>query len=326
MKRWRRDAVLRGFSDESRRWFKISVTEMLKQVVSPGEDVYFLKASGNFFLFASNTSQVVIAVNFVSKTVKKIPPCPLGPRGTSSWRRSGMKVVACPDESGSDHFRFLFAELVENRPVLFEYRSDSNTWKSRQARESVEGRDWSRVGSDWVFLNVSNGPYGSVVVAVGSDEELVVLRPRFDGGRRRRRAVGFTRVNAMDWLHVYGDGYMALVRSCGASEMKRKVSGVELWGMCRNGRRWEFVSEVPSEIMEKISKGYGVMMGCVEERDGIIRVALISNSEGVWDIVWLSYDMIRGGGQWSWVPLPDCKMINGSNMAGITFSSGLTLS
>ncbi|GLT28949.1 hypothetical protein SLA2020_038490 [Shorea laevis] len=79
--------------------------------------------------------------------------------------------------------------------------------------------------------------------------------------------------------------------------------------------------EVPSDLMKRIKKPYGAIMGFLEERDGVIRIVLVSNFEGLWDIIWLFYD--RREGNWNWIPLPDCSM-KGLNMAGITFSSGLT--
>lgn len=318
-KRWLRDAVLQGFSDQSTRWFKIAVADLLKPVISPGEDFYFLTACGNIFLFVCHTRREVIAVNLVSKTVKIIPASPLGARGTSSWRRSGMRLLS----SGSDHFRFLFAELVEHRPVLFEYSSETDTWKSVEATETVE--NLTHVGRrevDDIFLNVRNGPHESVVIAAGSQSP-VILRPRFDG------VVGMgSRGSATDRMHVYGDGYMMIVRSKWVDLEKirarvRMLGGVEIWGLSPNGRQWEYKSRVPIDIITQINKPYGVMMGCLKKAEGIIKIALVSNYECSWEIIWLSYDI--GRDNWSWLPLPDCKM-KGLNMAGIAFSRGLTFS
>lgn len=75
--------------------------------------------------------------------------------------------------------------------------------------------------------------------------------------------------------------------------------------------------------MEQIKKPHGVMVGCLEKRDGIVRAALMSNFEGLWHIIWLTYDIQTR--HWIWVTLPDCKM-KGSNMAGFAFSSGITSS
>lgn len=311
-KRWCRDAVLQGFSDQSTRWFKIAVDHLLKQIIFPGEDLYFLTASGNVFLFVSNTLQQITAVNLVSNTVKRIPQSPLGRRGTSSWRRSGMKLVA-----NSDHFRFLFSELVDDRPVLFEYNSKSDRWRSIEPREN-DG-NLSGVGqneSDNVFLNAINTANGSVIVAVESEGNTpVILRPRFNG------------VN--EELHVYGDGQMVTVRSNSADNSNgrvRTLCGIELrgLGLSPNGIQWKYMSEVPRELMQKISKKpYGVMMGGLEKSKGLVNVVLVSNFEGSWEIIWLSYDLRRK--IWSWLPLPDCKM-KGLNMAGIAFCGGLTLS
>ncbi|XWS26931.1 hypothetical protein CRYUN_Cryun26dG0072400 [Craigia yunnanensis] len=319
-KRWRRDATIHGFSDQSNRWFKISIEDLMKQVIFyPGEDIYLLTASGNIFLFASNSQKAVIAVNLVSKAVKKIPPCPLGPRGTSSWRRSGMKLV--PESSGSGHFRFSFVELAQNCPVLFEYNSETDKWQSIEARE----RYGNFPGNDCMFLNALNGPYESLVVAVGSEyNSPMILRPRLGNGGQQP-STAFSSDGTNDRRHVYGDGHMMIKRSRGIDNMDRRVkmlSGIEIWGISLNSGNWEYVSNVPSDIMKQIGKPYGVMIGCLEARDGIIRAVLMSNFEGLWDIIWLTYDKERS--VWNWVPLPDCKM-KSSNLAGITFSSGLSL-
>ncbi|KAI5441272.1 uncharacterized protein LOC127094686 [Lathyrus oleraceus] len=319
-KRWLRDAVLHAFTDRSSdRWFRIPLAELLKPVDFHGEDLYFLAASANVFLFASNNVREVVAVNLVSVTVKKIPPSPLGPRGTSSWRRSGMKLVT--DSSGSGHFRFMFAEFVGNRPVLFVYDSSTDTWKSTEAKEKENDEILPR-GGVHVFLSVVHGPRESVLVATSSisdSDTPVVVRPRFNDAEGL--TVGFNWGNVIDRLHVYGDGYMMIVKSEGENRV-RVLKGVELWGVSLDGRKWELVSAVPGEVMGVIEKRYGVMMGCLEEKNGIIRVALVSNCDGFWDMLWLSFD--TKWKRWNWMPLPDCKM-KGWNMAGISFSSGLTL-
>ncbi|EEF33022.1 uncharacterized protein LOC8276207 [Ricinus communis] len=324
-KRWHRDAVLHGFTDHSDRWFKLQIADLLKPIICTGDSVYFLAASGNFFLFSCNSLKEVIAVNLACKTVKKIPPSPLGPRGTSSWRRSGMKLV-----SRSNSFRFLFAELVETRPVLFVYASETDTWRSMEGKEHVDKlpRGSQRVG-DYIYLNVVNGPYESVVMAIAleSPDEPLVVRLRFGGERDdgERLTVGFSWGNVTDRLYVYGDGYMLVIKSNGVGDAEtgaRVLNDIELWGLGSSGRRWEYNSRIPSEIMETIKKPYRVIMGCLEHRDGVIRAALLSNFEGLWDIIWLCYNLQRC--YWTWVPLPICKM-KGLNMAGIAFSSGLTL-
>ncbi|KAL2344799.1 hypothetical protein Fmac_006084 [Flemingia macrophylla] len=305
-KRWLRDAVLHAFADRSSdRWFRVPI-------LRAGEDLYFLAASNNVFLFASNTVREVFAVNLVAVTVKRLPPSPLGPRGTSSWRRSGMKLLA--DPSGSGRFRFMFAEIVRARPVLFVYESHSDTWKSAEAQEiSFSPRG---VGEGHVFLNVAHGPRESVLVAASECSTPVVLRPRFDDGGGNLR-VAFSWGSVIDRLHVYGDGYMMIVKSEGEGP-RRVLKGVELWGLGLEGRKWEFVSAVPGVI----EKPYAAMMGCLEKKNGVVRAALVSNCDGVWDMAWLSFD--TKWNHWTWMPLPDCKM-KGWNMAGISFSSGLTL-
>ncbi|XP_028753876.1 uncharacterized protein LOC114713406 [Neltuma alba] len=337
-KRWLRDAVLHGFTDRSDRWFRIPIAELLKPIHFHSEDLYFLTASGNVFLFASNTVREVIAVNLVTMTVKRIPPSPLGPRGTSSWRRSGMKLVTGPP--GSAHFRFIFAEFVDNRPILFVYNSITDTWKSIEAEEgtanrgnnSARGNQVSQEeGDERIFLNVVNGRRDSVLVACTSECEYpVVVRPRFErrGGeeeRDREMRVGFSWGNVIDRLHVYGDGYMMIVESEGGGRdgKRRMLKGIEMWGVKgKTGTEWEFISKAPSEVMKKIARVYGVMMGCLEQRNGVIRASLVTNWEGLWDIMWISFH--PNTDHWSGIPLPDCKM-KGCNLAGISFSSGLTL-
>ncbi|KAJ9140923.1 hypothetical protein P3X46_031513 [Hevea brasiliensis] len=324
-KRWHRDAVLHGFSNQSDRWFKLQIVNLLKPLISPGESIYFLTASGDVFLFSSNTRKAVIAVNLSAKTVKRIPPSPLGPRGTSSWRRSGMKLV-----SGSNSFRFLFAELVENRPVLFVYTSETDKWLSMEARENFAGlpRGFQRE-DDYIFLNVVNGPYESVVMMAGfeSDDAPVVVRPRFEGGGddEQQLTVGYSWGNVIDRLYVHGDGHMLIIKSNGVGDADtgaRMLNGIELWALGSSGGQWERNSKVPSRIMEEIMKPYRVIMGCLERRDGVIRAVLLSNCEVLWDIIWLSYDINRC--YWTLIPVPNCNM-KGLNMAGIAFSSGLTL-
>ena len=238
-----------------------------------------------------------------------------------------MRLVSDPD--GSEHFRFLFAEFVGNRPVLFVYDSETDTWKSTEAEENGANGMLPR-GGGRVFLSVVHGPRESVLVASTPQcDEPVVLRPRFDprggGGDDGGLTVGFSWGNVIDRLHVYGDGYMMIVKSEGARRVVgnlRVLKGVELWGLSLDGSNWEFVSMVPGEVMKVIEKPYGVMMGCLEEKNGIVRAALVSNCEGFWDMIWLSFD--TKSSHWTWIPLPDCRM-KGWNMAGISFSSGLTL-
>ncbi|KAG9153197.1 hypothetical protein Leryth_020600 [Lithospermum erythrorhizon] len=328
-KRWHRDAILYGITDCcSTRWFKILIAEMLKSTVPPGEDLYFLTASGNFFLFALNTSREVISVNPVSRTVKKIPPSPLGPRGTSSWRRSGMKLLSYPP--GSNEFRFIFAEVHQNRPTLFEYDSRVDTWHVKEATEEMLNSfcGLKRV-NEYHFLSAYNGLEGSVIIAVRSpDEAPLVFRPRFPQGGEVGGQLGFDWGNLIDRLHVYGDGNMMIIRSNSvisvANKRLRVVKGVELLSMSSNGGQWNFISSVPSEIIDKIKKPYGAMMGCLQQRNGKVRGVLMSNMEGVWDIIWLCYDI--GKENWTWLPLPEYCNMKSSNMAGIAFSSGLTLS
>ncbi|XP_024023056.1 uncharacterized protein LOC21408309 [Morus notabilis] len=295
-KRRRCDSVLDGFADHSDRWFQFSISDLLRPAIFPGEDLFFLTASGR--------------------------------RGTCSWRRSGMKLV--PSPTGSVNFRFLFAELVENRAIVFEYNSESETWRSMEAKES-DG-SLPRVGErqgDYIFLSLINRVSESVIVAIKLQSSTpIILQPRFEGRRNDngRLTVGFSWGNGIDRLHVYGDGFMMIVKSDGVYQTGTRVrmlSGIEMWGMGLDGRQWEFISELPNSLMLKINKPYGAMTGCLEGRNGRIKAVLMSNFEGLWHIIWVCYDMERK--EWTWVPLPDCKM-KGLNMAGIAFSCGLSLS
>ncbi|XP_043699057.1 uncharacterized protein LOC122649867 isoform X2 [Telopea speciosissima] len=327
-KRSTRASVLHGFTERSDRWFNIPIVKYLFPVIPPGEDLYFLTASGDFFLFASNNCRELIAVNPTTKTARKIPPSPLGPRGTSSWRRSGLKLIAGP--SGSDSFRFLFAESYENRPVLFEYSSETDTWSSIDANESSEDREPRGSDRRRIFLSVVHRRRESVAIAVSETDGPVVVRPRFDGGGMEERlAIGFSASDEVHRLHVYGDGNMVIIRSTVVDEFAkvRMFTCIEMWRMTLDGRRWEFVSKVPNGLVERVRKPYGVMMGCLEEKDGKVNVILMSNHKGQWDLIWLSYYDLVGRdreGNWRWIPLPEFGM-EGLNMAGIAFSSGLSL-
>ncbi|KAK2967758.1 hypothetical protein RJ640_029654 [Escallonia rubra] len=118
---------------------------------------------------------------------------------------------------------------------------------------------------------------------------------------------------------------MVVVRSDGVDDKKKRVrmlKGVELWGLTANGKHWKFISETSREIIVEIKKPYVMIKGCLEERNGTIRVALIFNFRGVWDIIWLSYDI--GRGNWTRVVLPNCQMKD-SSLFGISFSSGLVI-
>ena len=240
-----------------------------------------------------------------------------------------MKLV--PGPTGSEYFRFLFAELVDNRPVVFEYDSEIAKWRSMEAKEDV--RSLPRVDEregNYIFLTLINRVSESVVIAIKPESNTpLILRPRLDGRRNENRqlTVGFSWGNRIDLLHVYGDGFMMIVKSDGLDRANsggvRMLSRIEMWGMGIDGRQWEFISELPNSLMQQINKPYGVMTGCLEVRNCIIKAVLMSNFEGLWDIIWVCYDI--GRKEWKWVPLPDCKM-KGLNMAGIAFSSGLTLS
>lgn len=304
-KRPPRSSLLRGFDPRSARWFTFPSLSALiaAPALPPGDDLYLLAAAPPaIFLLASNGLRQLIAVDLISNTVKKIPHSPLGPRGTSSWRRSGLKLVVSQGQGPGPSFQFLFAELLENRPVLFDYQSTTDTWRSIQVEGGV-----SRPPRGGVRLSVAQSGHESVVLCTDGP---VVCRPRF------RRA---GHLDTDYRLHVYGDGYMAVVRSAGSGARTKVVREVEVWGLSSDGREWELVGGVGAESMGSgVGRPYGVMMGCLEEREGVIRLVLVSNCRGIWGLMWLNYD--RSKGEWEWVPVPDCGT-EGLNMAGIAISS-----
>ncbi|KAL6615686.1 hypothetical protein ACP70R_037956 [Stipagrostis hirtigluma subsp. patula] len=349
-----RDAAIRGFHGPSGRWFRIPVSAILAPALPPGEDLYFLAASGSSFLFAANGRRELVVVDLSARAARRLPPSPLGPRGTSSWRRFGLKLVA--DPPGSNRFRvlwspskqqphsichnsakvgqptkqlpfcrrFLFAELVNNTPFLFEYRSDTDTWRQSEA-VLAEGPAPATGGPDGTYLCAAHAGPDCVMVysAPGGEDRPVFFRPRFPPHNPN---------NAGDRLHVYGDGSAAVVRSAAVDDPTSRtrvkvVTGVELYGLgapataaaAAAGADWELVATVPGELIEGFRKPYAVMTGLLAERDGVVRLVLISNCRGAWDLVWLSYDRARR--EWRWVPVPDWGTSKGLNMAGIAVSS-----
>ncbi|XP_062206351.1 uncharacterized protein LOC133908372 [Phragmites australis] len=315
-----RDAAIRGFHGPSGRWFRIPVSGILSPAVPPGEDLYFLAASGSSFLFAANGRRDLVVVDLTARAARRLPPSPLGPRGTSSWRRFGLKLVA--DPPGSNRFRFLFAELVNNTPFLLEYRSETDTWQQSEAI-LAEGAASVPVAPDCTYLCAAHAGPDSVMVysGPGADDRPVFFRPRFPPHNPNNAgAVG-------DRLHVYGDGSAAVVRSAVIDEPTSRtrvkvVTGVDLYGFGASsavGGDWELVASVPGELIDGFRKPYAVMTGLLAEREGVIRLVLISNCRGAWDLVWLSYDRARG--EWQWVPVPDWGTSKGLNMAGIAVSS-----
>ncbi|CAO1948502.1 unnamed protein product [Urochloa humidicola] len=311
-----RDAAIRGFHGPSGRWFRIPVSAILAPAVPPGEDLYFLAASGSSFLFAANGRRELVVVDLTARAARRLPPSPLGPRGTSSWRRFGLKLVA--DPPGSSRFRFLFAELVNNTPFLFEYRSETDTW--RQSEAALAEGPPSPASPDGTFLCAAHARPDCVMVYSGADERPVFFRPRFPNA-----------AGPGDRLHVYGDGCAAVVRSAAVEDPAaatsrarvKVVAGVELYGLGAGagavGGDWELVAAVPGELVEGFRRPYAVMTGLLAEREGVVRLVLISNCRGAWDLVWLSYDRARR--EWRWVPVPDWGGSKGLNMAGIAVSS-----
>ncbi|KAJ3695345.1 hypothetical protein LUZ60_000722 [Juncus effusus] len=306
-KRPPRESILRGFHSSSSLWcFRFPLLSL-----QPFDDPYFLAASGPFFLFASNSRRDLVSIHLPSGSIHRVPPSPLGPCGTSSWRRSALKLTADPN---SHRFRFLFAEMYNSLPYLFEYRSDTATWHASEAVFASSGR---RYDSDPlnVYLHLAHTGTESLVLCTGPRTNgPLLLRPRFT-----ENPLG------PDRLHVYGDGNMAIIKSVpmeeGSSRVRvrtRVLTGIELWGISSDGTEWVLKSRVCREMIEGIKKPYGVMMGCMAEREGVVRLVLMSNCRGAWDLVWLSYN--RAQTQWRWIPVPDCGT-KGLNMAGIALSS-----
>ncbi|KAK2967761.1 hypothetical protein RJ640_029657 [Escallonia rubra] len=316
----REDAALHGFSDRSNRWFKILVHDLLKSVVPSGEYLYFLTASGSNFLFALNTRKEVVLVNPMTRTVRKIICPPQGPHGIFFGPDTSIKLLFGPP--GADQFCVLFAQFINGCTILFEYNSNTNKWRTITLERRV--RDLSLVG-DYVFLSVFDRfrrCANIICVSQRGHPEAVSIWPTLACADSSWEIRG-------DGLHSYrviGDGKMVIVRSDGVDDKNKRIrmlKGVELWGITANGKHWEFISETSREIVAEMKKPYGVIEGCLEERNGTIRVALMFNFQGVWDIIWLSYDL--GRRNWTRVVLPDCQM-KGSSMVGISFSSGLILS
>jgi hypothetical protein len=211
----------------------------------------------------------------------------------------------------------MFAELVNNTPFLFEYQSHTDTWQSSEAA-LVNGPS-APAGPDGTYLCAAHaGPDCVMVYSGPGADRPVFFRPRFP--LHNPNAGG----GHGDRLHVYGDGSAVVVRSTAVDEPGRArvkvVAGVELYGFGPEvGGDWQLVSTVPGELIEGFRKPYAVMTGLLAEREGVIRLILISNCRGAWDLVWLSYD--PAGAEWRWVPVPDWGGAKGLNMAGIAVSS-----
>ncbi|MCL7037371.1 hypothetical protein MKW94_026721 [Papaver nudicaule] len=179
------------------------------------------------------------------------------------------------------------------------------------------------------------------MLAVGqgvNDHPPVILRPRFDGrGVEERLAVGFSTSDA-NTLNIFGDDYMAIVRSANVDGQVKVFGCIEVWrlnGGAGGGGIWELVSKVPQDLVNRVRKPYVAIMGCLEARDRIVRVILVSNFKGMWGTIWFSFDLVKGGAiahpcirvdspLWKWIPIPETRM-EGLNIAGITLSTGLKL-
>jgi hypothetical protein len=174
----------------------------------------------------------------------------------------------------------MFAELVNNTPFLFEYQSDTDTWQSSEA--ALAAGPSAPGGPDGTYLCAAHaGPDCVMVYSGPGADRPVFFRPRFPhnlGGHGDR-------------LHVYGDGSAVVVRSTAVEARTKVVAGVELYGFGPEvGGDWQLVSTVPAELVEGFRKPYAVMTGLLAEREGVIRLILISNCRGAWDLVWLSYE------------------------------------
>lgn len=214
---------------------------------------------------------------------------------------------------------------MNNTPFLFEYRSETDTWQESEAVLAAEGAaeaadpDGDGDGDGGTYLCAAHAGADCVMVYAGprADERPVFFRPRFPNAAGAGHG---------ERLHVYGDGSAAVVRSAAAAgedptsrSRGKVVTGVELYGVGAVGGDWELVASVPGVLVEGFRKPYAVMTGLLAEREGVVRLVLISNCRGAWDLVWLSYDRARR--EWRWVPVPDWGGSKGLNMAGIAVSS-----
>ncbi|ERM97091.1 uncharacterized protein LOC18425041 [Amborella trichopoda] len=291
-----------AYSDMCRRWFKIPIAGIFASAINSGEDLYLLAASKGFVLFALNRGGELVAGNLVSGAVKKIPAGPLGPRRTCTWRRYGLTMVA-----GTSSFEFLFAESIGGQPVVFVYNSETESWRVIIAKPfgnfSARKRE---------ILSASHVGEHSTLVSIDRESDMAsILRPKFEG-----------KIFSVYETHVFGDGWMMVVKSEGFGTCGRVMTHVEIWGLGLGGERWELRGQAPREMLERESRVYDVMMGCLEERESVIRAVLVSNLKGKWDMVWVCFDMMRE--KWEFNFLPQCDM-EGGNIAGIAISSSLPL-
>lgn len=162
-------------------------------------------------------------------------------------------------------------------------------------------------GGGTIFLNVSD--FVLAVAGVNEEEEEKETVPPVVYYYTPRMLEG---LGAVGRLHVYGDGMAAVVSTVATGGGRRSVTSVELWGPARGGQEWEMVTRVPEGLLG--SGDYGVMKGCLEERDGVVWLVLVSNLRGDWSIVWFGYHMRRE--EWECVPVAD-PGAKGFNMAGI---------
>ncbi|XP_072966753.1 uncharacterized protein [Typha angustifolia] len=205
-----------------------------------------------------------------------------------------------------------FAEIHQGLPVLLEYRSDTDAWQSSPAPDQDPPQCVSPEDGI-VYLNAVSWSNESIIVCAGPEnKEPTSLQKTFPEG---------SDVDANCCFHVYGHGNAVVVRwtkiSGGESARAKIVLGAELWVMGSKGREWELASRAPAEMVEKI-KPYEAVIGCLEDRKGVVRLILMSRWKEWWDMTWLSND--RADGKWRWVPVADfgAKRLD---MAGITLAS-----
>jgi len=137
--------------------------------------------------------------------------------------------------------RFLFAELVNNTPFLFEYRSETDTWQQTEA-VLAEGSSPASPGGTYLCAAHAGPDCVMVYAGPGAGDRPVFFRPRFPNA-----AAG---AGHGDRLHVYGDGSAAVVRSAAVDDPTSRarakvVTGVELYGFGAVGGDWELVGSVP---------------------------------------------------------------------------------
>ncbi|KAF3791875.1 hypothetical protein EJ110_NYTH11848 [Nymphaea thermarum] len=294
-----------GFSSACNRWFRFPIAQLLEPVVSPGEDIYLLAASAGFFLFSLNNCQELVVTNPVSKSTQKIPTNPLGRRGTSSWRRPSMKLIG---NRTSGSFKFMFIEDLGQGPVLYLYRSATNMWSITEAQEMTR-----QVKENMVFLTAAH----IVGVSLETNVAACIYRPSSEEGSQGL-SIGLLGAYMTGPLHIYGDGRLVVVRSESIDGRSRAIKEIEIWGLNLDGRKWKLFGRTPHSLLESVRKPFEVLTGRLEDREGVVRVILVSYFEGRWNMLWISYDSLKM--DWHMAELPEFGM-KGINIAGVAISS-----